>query len=221
MCGRYSYFSPIEKAEKALKAKAVDWQIFEPKYNATPSQYMPVVTNEFPDVIQFLRWGLIPQWAKDMSFGSKLINTRSENIVEKPMWKNIFKYKRCIVIADGYYEWKKEGKTKVPFRMHKPNDDLLFFAGLWDVWSGTGDGLYSFSIITTPSNADLQHIHERMPVMLSLEEAKKWLSKKETPENLLKLLKTPDVGSLAFYAVSSLVNTAFVDDARVIAPILF
>jgi putative SOS response-associated peptidase YedK len=218
MCGRYSYFSPIEKAEKALKAKAIEWQTFEPKYNAAPTQYMPVVTNEFPDVIQYMRWGLIPQWAKDMAIGSKMINTRSESIDEKPAWKNIFKYKRCVVIADGYYEWKKEDQAKIPFRMHRPNNELLFFAGLWDVWSGTGDGLYSFSIITTPSNADTKHIHERMPVLLTLAEAKQWLSKKESEENLLKILKTPEAGQIECYTVSSLVNTTYVDDPRIIEP---
>lgn len=214
MCGRYSFFIPLDQAESQLGVRSVPNLDWFPHYNAAPSQAMPVITNEFPDIMQFFRWGLVPKWAKETSIGYKMINTRSESIAEKPAFRNIFKYKRCLVPADGYYEWQvagdnggkgsKKGKpVKQPFRFHLPGDDILLFAGLWDTWGP--DNLQTFSIITCPANNDTSPYHDRMPVILSHEEAKKWLSR--APEDtLLPLLKPAPEGLLEIYPISTYVN---------------
>jgi putative SOS response-associated peptidase YedK len=228
MCGRYSFFIPIEQAEIDLGAKAVPNTDWFPHYNAAPSHGMPVITNEFPDVIQFLRWGLVPKWAKDISIGYKMINTRSESIVEKPAFRNIFKYRRCIVLADGYYEWQAakdqstEGKTKSkpvkqPFRFHLPGNDLILMAGLWDSWGL--EGLQTFSIITCPANADTAPYHDRMPVILTREDAGRWLDSIELPDELLKLLKPAPEGLLEIYPISTYVNKPGNEGAEVIEPV--
>lgn len=213
MCGRYSFFIPMEEAEQTLQAKAVPMEGWLPRYNAAPTQAMPVITNEFPDIIQFFRWGLVPKWAKDISIGYKMINTRSESIVEKPAFKNIFKYKRCLVLADGYYEWQvqgdatpvKKGKpVKQPFRFHLPGNKLMLLAGLWDTWGN--EGLQTFSIITCAANNDTSKFHDRMPVILSHDEAKQWLSNDLPPDVLLTLLKPAPEGLLQIYPVSTYVN---------------
>jgi putative SOS response-associated peptidase YedK len=217
MCGSYSFFIPIDEAEQQLQKRAIPNVDWFPHYNAAPTQAMPVITNEFPNVIQFLRWGLVPKWSNDISIGSKMINTRSESIVEKPAFKNIFKYKRCLVLADGYYEWqepklketsrqKKSKQVKQPYRFHLPGNDLLLLAGLWDSWGL--DGLQTFSIITCPSNNDISLFHHRMPVILSHEEARLWLDNSQEQETWLQLLKPAPDGLLEIYPVSTYLNKA-------------
>ncbi len=228
MCGRYSFFMPVEDAAQILGVGVVpnpDWQ---PLYNAAPSLPMPVITNEFPDVIQFFKWGLVPQWAKDPSFGMKMVNTRSESILEKPSFRNIFKYKRCVVLCSGYYEWQalpgqvsekgKKGKPiKQPWRFYNPADDLILLAGLWDHWGH--EGLKTFSVITCEANADTKAIHDRMPVILSYDEARQWLEKGSDFESLTQLLKQAPEGLLQSYKVSRYVNKAGNEGPEVIEPI--
>jgi len=220
MCGRYSFFIPLEQAENELgwllePTPLLDRVHFAGRYNAAPSQVMPVITNEFPGVIQFFRWGLVPKWANEPSIGYKMINTRTESILEKPSFRNIFRYKRCLVLADGYYEWQaakveetsNKAKTKAvkqPFRFHLPGDEIMFLAGLWDTW-GT-ENLKTYSIITCPVNHDTSPYHDRMPVILSHKEAKKWLSNEEPVEQLLELLKPAPDGLLEIYPISTYVN---------------
>jgi putative SOS response-associated peptidase YedK len=226
MCGRYSLFTPIPDIEISLGVKAVEWAEWQARYNGAPTQTMPVITNEFPDVIQFFRWGLVPKWAKETSIGHKMINTRTESIVEKPAFKNIFKYKRCLVLADGYYEWmlekatpetaNKKKATKQPFRFHLPHNEVMLLAGLWDTWK---DGLHTFSIITCPANADLEHIHNRMPVLLTHQDAKRWLSNDIPADELLKLLKPAPEGVIQFYPISTLVNKPLYNNESIIEPL--
>ncbi|HMP92753.1 MAG TPA: SOS response-associated peptidase [Phnomibacter sp.] len=228
MCGRYSFFTPIPDIELTLGVKAVEWAEWQARYNAAPTQMMPVITNEFPDIIQFFRWGLVPKWAKDIGIGSKMINTRAESIVEKPAFRNIFKYRRCLVLADGYYEWQaatevqqtakgsKQKITKHPYRIHLPGNEVMLLAGLWDTWRGE---LNSFSIITCPPNADVAPIHDRMPVILSHKEARLWLSNDLPVEQLLSFLKPAPVGLLHFYPISTLLNKPIFNDASIIAPL--
>jgi putative SOS response-associated peptidase YedK len=218
MCGRYSFFTPLPDAALYLDAQALAYFEFPPNYNAPPTQMMPVITNEFPGVIQFFRWGLVPKWAKEMAVGYKMINTRSESIRDKPAFRNIFKYKRCIVPADGYYEWKKEGKIKVPYRFHLPGNALMLLAGLWDTW---GEGLQTFSIITTEANADVAHIHDRMPVLLTQDEARLWLSNDIHPDELLTLLRPAPIGLLQSYTVSTRLNSAVNNEPTLIDPVEF
>lgn len=224
MCGRYSFFTPLPEAEKTLGVYAAyqpDWQ---PQYNAAPSMTMPVITNELPDMIQFLRWGLVPRWAHDITVGSKMINTRRESIEEKPGFRFIFKYRRCLVLADGYYEWMPtpkipaRGKTpkirKQPYRIYLPNNELMLLAGLWEE---RADNLRTFSIITCPANDDLRHLHERMPVILNHAAARRWLQNDVTPDELIKLLQPAPNGLLKYYPISTLVNSPSYNQPDVIA----
>lgn len=219
MCGRYSLFTPLQEVEMQLAAKAVEWENFEPRYNAAPTQPMPVITNEFPDIIQYYRWGLVPRWASDAAMGSKMMNTRTESIQEKPAFFNIFKYKRCLVLADGYYEWKAgtdstKKTNKQPYRFHLPHNELLLLAGLWDTWQ---NGLQTFSIITCPANADVAPYHHRMPVLLTRKDAATWLSSNNTTE-LLQLLKPAPLGVLQCYPIHTLLNRASYDHPDIITP---
>ncbi|MCA0382740.1 MAG: SOS response-associated peptidase [Bacteroidetes bacterium] len=218
MCGRYSLFTPKEKVEERLQATAVEWENWQARYNAAPTQPMPVITNEFPGIIQYMRWGLVPKWAKDMQVGSKMINTRSESIREKPSFFNIFKYKRCLVLADGYYEWKvgiDAKSARQPYRFHLPDNELMLMAGLWDTWQ---NGLQTFSIITCPANADIAPIHHRMPVLLTQKSATAWLSNESSTDELLHLLLPAPKGLVQRYPIYPLLNRAGYDHPDVITP---
>jgi putative SOS response-associated peptidase YedK len=218
MCGRYAFFRNPEVVRAELGAvPAVHAEVL-PRYNAAPSQFMPVITSEFPGVLQPARWGLVPQWAKDISIGNKLINTRSESIEEKPAFRNIFKYKRCIVPADCYFEWKKEGKQKVPYCMHHREKRLLYMAGLWDLWR---DELVSFSVITTDASDDIKHLHNRMPVLLGIDAARRWLAPTASADALLPMLRPAPVGYLQFYTVGQKINTPVNDDASLMEPVSY
>lgn len=229
MCGRYSFFIPLEQASQVLGvgvAPHADWYAH---YNAAPSQGMPVITNEFPEIIQFFRWGLVPRWAKDISIGYKMINTRAESIVEKPAFRNIFKYKRCLVLADGYYEWQvpntpgnspmpKGKQVKQPFRFHLPGDEIMLLAGLWDTW-GT-ENLQTFSIITCAANKDVAPYHDRMPVILNRHQAAQWLHTKTDTQALLEMLAPAPEGLLSIYPISTYLNKPGNEGPEVITPLL-
>lgn len=179
----------------------------EPNYNVSPSFVMPVITKNSPKKIQFMKWGLIPSWAKDPSIGNKLINARAESILEKPSFKNSFKNKRCLVPATGFYEWKKDENTKTPYYF-KPKDDSIFsFAGLYDVWfDAEGKDILSYTIITTEPNELMRPIHNRMPVILRVEDEDKWLYLNSKYSELIDLLKPSESETLEKYQVSSEVN---------------
>ena len=179
----------------------------EPNYNVSPSFVMPVITKNSPKKIQFMKWGLIPSWAKDPSIGNKLINARAESILEKPSFRNSFKNKRCLVPATGFYEWKKDENTKIPYYF-KPKDDSIFsFAGLYDVWvDAEGKEILSYTIITTEPNELMRPIHNRMPVILRIEDEDKWLYLHSKYSELIDLLKPSEIETLEKYQVSSEVN---------------
>lgn len=229
MCGRYSLFTPLPDIELSMGVKAVEWAEWEARYNAAPTQHMPVITNEFPAVIQFYKWGLVPKWASEAAVGTKMINTRAESIAEKPSFYNIFKYKRCLVLADGYYEWMatadaantplKKTKTiaKQPFRFFLPHNEVMLLAGLWDTWT---NGLQTFSIITCPANKDVAPFHHRMPVLLSHEAAAQWLRNDIPPAQLMQLLHSAPEGVLQHHPISTLVNKPAHNEAAIIEPII-
>jgi putative SOS response-associated peptidase YedK len=226
MCGRYNFFTPLADIELKLGVKAVEWAEWQARYNAAPTQVMPVITNEFPGIIQFFRWGLVPKWAKEESMGSKMINTRAESIVEKPAFRNIFKYKRCIVLASGFYEWQqipvlpmagaKQKLVKQPYHIFRSDKEPLLLAGLWDTWQGS---LNTFSIITCPPNEEMTPIHNRMPVALSQSEAKIWLDNTAKPDDWLALLKPAENGTLDMHPISTAVNKPVINDASLLEPL--
>lgn len=209
MCGRYSVKQDLKKVEDQLKLrlseKAKNWK---PSYNIAPSQLAPVVTSDKPDVIDVFHFGLVPHWAKDKKVGYKMINARSETLLEKPSFKPLLvNNKRCLVLADSFFEWKKQGKEKQPFRIYLPERDVFFFAGLWSSWKDPEGEMYnSYSIITTAPNKLMAKIHDRMPVILTREEEKMWLEPDQNPKDLLKLLNAYPADAMKAYEISSKVN---------------
>lgn len=206
MCGRYTLTKMRDLANRYDAYADNDFNL-EPNYNVSPSFVMPVITKNSPKRIQFIKWGLIPSWAKDPSIGNKLINARAESILEKPSFKNSFKNKRCLVPATGFYEWKKDENTKIPYYF-KPKDDSIFsFAGLYDVWvDAEGKDILSYTIITTEPNEMMKPIHNRMPVILRIEDEDKWLDLNSKYLELIDLLKPSESETLEKYQVSSEVN---------------
>lgn len=173
MCGRYLFTKPnIER----FGPVQLEFE-FEPRYNIAPSQQVPVVIRQNGDNrLHMLRWGLIPYWAKDMSIGNKLINARAETLEEKPSFRKSLEQKRCLVLADGFYEWKSEGRVKRPYRFTLQDGGTFAFAGLWDSWlSPTGQRINSCTIITTTPNKLMEPIHNRMPVILPQNMESVWL----------------------------------------------
>jgi len=157
-----------------------------------------------------LKWGLVPPWAKDVTIGNKMINARAETISEKPSFRNAFKKKRCIVIADSFYEWKRhEDKTKTPMRIKLKTDELFAMAGIWEGWkSPDGKTLYTCSVITTGPNELMKDIHDRMPVILKRDNEKTWLDPAIADTTRLEPLLVPfDENEMETYEVSSLVNS--------------
>ncbi|MFD2247204.1 SOS response-associated peptidase [Pontibacter ruber] len=207
MCGRYSV---IPKAKGKSRAnKLLEDHLKEAHYNAAPSQNLPVVTNKQPNAIQFFSWGLQPFWAKDVKSIKRSINARAETLTEKPSFRNLLKTKRCLVPADGFYEWQVTPQGKVPYRILLKNEELFSFAGLWDEWldKDTGEVLHTYTIITTDANDLVKPIHDRMPVILSPEAEELWLDEYGTQEDLLTLLKPYLAEEMKTFPVSPLVNS--------------
>ncbi|GAA4435439.1 SOS response-associated peptidase [Pontibacter saemangeumensis] len=207
MCGRYSVIPKAKGDSKA--AKLLAQHLKETHYNAAPSQKLPVVTNTQPDTLQFFSWGLQPFWAKDAKAVKRSINARAETLTEKPSFRNLLKSKRCLVPADGFFEWQVTPHGKVPHRIMLKSEDTFSFAGLWDEWldKSSGEILYTYAIITTEANELVKPIHDRMPVILSPEEEELWLDAHESQELLLSLLHPFDAGKMKAYPVSPLVNS--------------
>ncbi|NDK54777.1 SOS response-associated peptidase [Pontibacter fetidus] len=216
MCGRYSV---IPKAKgKSRVSKLLKNHIQEANYNAAPSQSLPVVTNDHPDEVQYFSWGLQPFWAKDARAVKRSINARAETLTEKPSFRNLLKSKRCLVPADGFYEWQVTEHGKVPYRILLKSEELFSFAGLWDEWldKSTGEVLHTYTIITTEANELVMPIHERMPVILSPETEKLWLDEHETQDELLSLLEPYKADEMKAYQVSPLVNSPLNNTSEVI-----
>lgn len=197
----------IEEITVRYRAE-IDTDKFRPVYNAAPTQYLPVITNKDKNKIQFFKWGLIPFWAKEKPMGNYLINCRVETMAEKPSFRNLASRKRCLVISDGFYEWKKDRKRKIPYCIKLKNNELFSFAGLWDTWKDkSGENIYSFTIITTRPNELIAPIHDRMPVILTPENEQLWISNELNIKNLLPVLTPYDSDKMTAYTVSTMVNT--------------
>ena len=179
-----------------------------PSYNIAPTQTSPILIDDGIRRVKPMRWGLIPSWSKDMSFSARMINARAETLLEKPSFRNLLPNKRCIVITDGYYEWHKSGSGKQPYYIHHPNGTLLPMAGLWDKWlNKEGKPVLSYTVITTTPQSVLAFIHDRMPVILALENLDKWLQTANNPSQTVLPLLQPYRGILEAYPVSKMVNS--------------
>jgi putative SOS response-associated peptidase YedK len=216
MCGRFS-FSPLAKIIEDRFDVKVDSTHYKPRYNSAPSQDLAVISNQNPGELSFYRWGLIPFWAKDKSIGNKLINAKAETIAEKPSFKNSLKRKRCLVLSDGFYEWKNiNKKEKIPYRITLQDNGLFAMAGIWDNWKDEeGSVISSFAIITTTPNKLMENIHTRMPVILEQKAEKLWLNEDDSAL-LLSFLKPYPEKEMTAFPVSKLVNSPFNDSEELV-----
>lgn len=217
MCGRFQLSVKGRHISERFNVEVFD-EFYKPNYNCAPSQKLPVITNQEPDKLSFFKWGLIPFWSKDPKIGYKLINTRSESITEKPSFKNAFKKRRCLIPANGFYEWRKD-ENKTPFRIFLKSEEIFSMAGIWETWKdGKGRPVHTFSIITTSPNSLMKKIHNRMPVILSPDSEKIWLHSKDESE-LQNLLRPFDENEMATYPVSKKVNSPANNDNSIILPV--
>jgi putative SOS response-associated peptidase YedK len=221
MCGRFTI--TLEPAffqqELDLGNLPSEWV---PRYNAAPGQLIPAVKDAGARNVTMLRWGLVPHWAKDASIGYKMINARSETLLEKPSFKNAFKSQRCLILADGFYEWQKpasKGAPKAPFRFTLKDGQPFTFAGLWESWSSPdNEHIQTCTIITCQPNDLLAQIHNRMPVILDRNSCWDWLAEK--PESdLAELLKPYPSDAMTGYPVGQMVNNSRFDNIECIKPL--
>ena len=216
MCGRFSLFDML-----GLKVRFnLDLPDFiSPRYNIAPSQeVLAIINDEGNQAVQF-RWGLIPFWSKDIS-SKGLINARTETIHKKPSFKQSLKHRRCLIPADGFYEWMKEESGKRPYRITLKSGEVFAFAGLWDTWiSPQGDKINSCTIITTSANTLLEPIHKRMPVILDKEKEEVWLDPETDNETFKSILKPYPAELMKSYEVSTAVNSPRNDVPEVVKPV--
>lgn len=215
MCGRYSLTTPVEAVGRLFEV--AERPNLPPRYNIAPSQQAPVVRADAAGgrVLAPMRWGLIPSWAKEAKIGYRMINARAETVAGKPAFRGAFRHRRCLVPADGFYEWRKLGATKQPYRITRADGAPFAFAGLWERWRAPdGAVIDSFTIITTVANETLRPIHERMPVILDPADFGAWLE----AGGVGRLV--PYAGAeLAAIPVSTRVNSPKNDDPACIAPL--
>lgn len=193
---------------------------YRPRYNVAPMQdVLAIVHDGERRRAGWMRWGLVPQWADDPSVAARMINARSETIEEKPAFREAFERRRCVIVADGFYEWQRISGQKVPVRIHRPGERLFAFAGLWEKWAQQeGKPLITCTILTTTPAPSIADIHDRMPVMLTPDECAAWLQR-DTPTDSLKALLQPfPDDQLEAYAVSTLVNHVDNDGPECVQP---
>lgn len=221
MCGRFTLtLEPGELQELLDLGPFV--HIVQPRYNIAPSQPVAIVKDPNTRAVELYQWGLVPFWSKDIKIGSRLINARSETVAEKPSFRAAFKYRRCLILADGFYEWKKEpgGEGKTPYLFKLKDDGPFTFAGLYEHWEPpVGGELHTCTILTCEPNDLVGEVHNRMPVMLNAAQRWQWLDPEMDQKNLLSLLKPYPAGEMKDFAVSRAVNSPGNDNPEVVRPV--
>ncbi len=219
MCGRYVLHTPVGALAEAFGA-AGPLPNFPAGYNIAPTQQGLILKRD-PDGVRRLhsaRWGLVPSWSRDLSIGARLINARAETLGEKPSFRAAFQARRCVVPADGFYEWVAEGKQRKPLWIRRPDGRPLALAGLWEVATGVdGDSLQTFSIVTTESRGGLAPIHDRCPVILGEAGVATWLAPHEPADEIVALMQPEDHGLLVSPA-DPRANSVRNDDHHLIEP---
>lgn len=217
MCGRYSITTAPEAIRRLFAVS--DMINLEPRYNMAPMQSAPVIRKrDGGRHMDMLRWGLVPSWAPDESRAASLINARSESVADKPSFRDAFQQRRCLVPADGFYEWRKLGREKQPYRVSLAGDRPFAFAGLWERWNRGAEPVETFTVLTTEADPRIAHIHHRMPVMLAEDAAfTTWLDGDATER--ASLLTAYDGDDLVFTPVSSRVGNVRNDDAALLEPV--
>jgi putative SOS response-associated peptidase YedK len=218
MCGRFAFYSPAE-ATAALFGATGSLDL-APRYNIAPTQDIAAVRNREGDAsgreLVALRWGLVPFWAKDPAIGNRMINARAETVAEKPAFRAAYRRRRCLVLADGFYEWHREGSVKIPWYISLASEEPFAFAGLWEHWRSkeTEESLETATLITTQANDFLAQLHHRMPVILEADLAERWLAGDD------ELIETPsqDCPKLRAWPVDRRVNNARNEGDELIVP---
>lgn len=219
MCGRYTLRANADVLSSEFHLTQVPPTT--PRYNVAPSQRVAVVTAEEPGRMQHFRWGLVPSWAKDLAIGNRMINARSESLAEKPSFRSALKRRRCLVLADGFYEWFAEGKRKTPIFVHREGHRPFAFAGLWESWRPPDEGevIHSCTFATVPPNALMSRYHDRMPAILTADTYGAWLSDGELAPELRERLLVPYAAEdLIAHPVSTLVNAPANDVPACVLP---
>lgn len=208
MCGRFTLMLDAEELQREFDLQVIPADV-SPRYNISPGQQVLVVTDWNQRRAEWMKWGLVPSWAKDPAIGNKLINARSETVQEKPSFRNAFARRRCLILADGFYEWKRPAQKgpSEPYFFYPLNRKPLAFAGLWEFWrSPEGVDLRSCTILTTQANRVVAPVHDRMPVMLQGAAMERWLSP-GTAEDWMALLRPFPEDAMLAHAVARLVNS--------------
>ena len=218
MCGRYTVVADANALRDRFNADVTDK--YQKKYNAAPSQLLPVITSATPKGFSFFYWGLVPDWSKNKAISAKFINARADTIAEKVSFRTALHSRRCLVPADGFYEWKRVSKkSKIPYRFILADQKPFAFAGLWEEYENeNGEIVHTFTIITTEANEVVKSIHDRMPVILTPENEKIWMNNDTAELDLLNVLKPYDANEMGLYAVSSQVNNPANDGPDLIEP---
>ena len=225
MCGRFIQIADPEKIKVSILDLEIDDTVrerFEPHYNIAPTQDILTILNMPTPKLTFTHWGLIPFWAKDKTIGYRMINARVETIATKPSFRESFKKRRCIILSDGFFEWKQEHKTKTPYFIRMRNSEPFAFAGLWDNWTNeqTGETIVSSTIITTDANPLIGEICNRMPAILKPDIYRIWLNPlPESANNLMKCIKPFPHDELEAFEISKLVNSPQNDSPEIIKPV--
>jgi putative SOS response-associated peptidase YedK len=220
MCGRYTITRPADLVRELGVETSHE---LAPRYNVAPTQNLPVVragASGSPRELAVMRWGLIPSWAKDPKIGNRMINARSETAAEKPSFRNAMKRRRCLILADGFYEWAKEGGAKQPYHIHLAGHRPFVFAGLWERWSKGEEPIESFTILTTAANDTIRPLHDRMPVILGKQDHDLWLDPAVGDKALLAPLLKPYANEeIEFHPVSRMVNNPRNDVPQCVEPL--
>lgn len=221
MCGRFSLSKPKKLNARDLKIQQSEIDKLKPRYNAAPSQPIAAILNEQERHVELLRWGLIPSWSKDASIGARMINARAETLNEKPSFKGLLHKHRCLILTDGFYEWKEDRGLKQPYFIHMKDGEPFTFAGLWSHWTDPkGKEIRTCTIITCGPNDLMEPIHNRMPVILDSEQRDVWLDPKSQDSAVLAgLLKPYPEVEMEAYPISKHVNSPVNDVEECLKPI--
>lgn len=220
MCGRFVITSPPEALRQIFGY--LEQPNFPPRFNVSPTQPVPVVILENgARHFRLMRWGLLPAWVKDPRQITLLINARAETVREKPAFKNAILRRRCLIPADGYYEWQASGRHKRPYFIHRRDGLPIGLAGVAETWIGpNGEELDTVAIVTAPASADLAVLHHRVPVTIGMSDFDRWLDcNANDVDAVMELMRGPEEGEFVFHEVSTRVNRVANDDAQLILPI--
>lgn len=218
MIDRYSIAASTTKIQDRFNAEVID--AFGPKFNAAPTHLLPVITLDAPQGVSIFYWGTSPEWSKNKALSEKIINITAESIVEKSTIRKALAKSRCLILADGFYAWRKVGKkTAIPYRFVVTDQEVFAMAGLWEEFEDTeGNSMHTFKLITVQSNVMVSAVQERMPAILTPATEKIWMDKQSDETKLLETLKPYEVNHMNYYPVSARIADSQVNVPSLVVP---